>query len=194
MGLFKFPLEKPKCWKCICPDLPVNGRPGVWSAFLTGSEEVSQTQLFACIFHVIFFIFSITFQYLPMLFQHVPTSDARWARIGSQFFHAFVAFLVQNSCCWCWCWKALGLRGVPSFKNAPRGLTQGVLRGIAWRLNNVHSWKEGCNHSQIAFSVALFFACFPSSAKCFKTFMLSCRRPKPRGLEWCSLGWAVKNT
>jgi hypothetical protein len=44
-----------------------------------------------------------------MLFQHVPTSDVRWPRIGSHFFYALVAFLVQNSCCWCWCWKALRL-------------------------------------------------------------------------------------
>ena len=39
----------------------------------------------------------------------------------------FVALLVRNSCCWCWCWKGLRLRRVPSFKNAPGGLAQGVL-------------------------------------------------------------------
>jgi hypothetical protein len=79
------------------------------------------------------------------------------------------------------------------FQECSEGIdSRGSPCGIAWRLNDVHSWKEGCNHSHIAFSVALFFACVPSSAKCFKTFMLSCRRPKPWGLEWCSLGWAVQ--
>ena len=124
-------------------------------------------QLLACISHVIFFIFSITFQYLSMLFQHVPTSDARWARIGSHFFHAFVAFLVQNSCCWCWCWKALRLRGVPSFKNAPRGVKQGVL------LVGLHGdWTMYILGRRDVIIVTLLS-------------VLPC-------LEWCSLGWAVQ--
>ena len=46
---------------------------------------------------------------------------------GTPYLFAFVALLVQNSCCWCWCWKGLRLRGIPSFKNAPGGLAQGFL-------------------------------------------------------------------
>ena len=54
------------------------------------------------------------------------------------------------------------------------------------------------------FRVSSLFSCipllpfsllaFPLPPKCFETFMLSCRRPKSWGLEWCWVGWALTNT